>query len=242
MPAVLIVIPARLASSRIARKPLVSAGGYSLLWHTLQAARKAACELEDSDVVVATDSPEILGAIGGDCRTILSSVPYWCGSQRTAAVAQQAGVSDSDFVVNWQVDEPLVRPEDVVGLVARLGEEAAAIATLVAKARPSSAADKNRVKVEVAAGECSDFSRTAPFNHEHIGVYGFHAGTLRELQNLGPCPRSQHESLEQLSWLGRYRIVAARIDAAPMSINTTADLETFRRHCRRKGIGESSIE
>jgi 3-deoxy-manno-octulosonate cytidylyltransferase (CMP-KDO synthetase) len=230
---VLIVIPARMQSGRLPGKALLDATGTPLIVHTIKRALKCKRYMEAA-VMVATDSMKIAEVAKNHV-----SVQYeagddiWCGTRRAAKLLHTmwADYNDVTAVVNWQLDEPLVVPQEVTRMCRRFVTAPCDIATFVAKLNPATADDPNRVKAVVEYNECKNFTRTniEAATHEHVGVYAFRPSILKKLGNLEPSARSQSESLEQLTWLDHgYQVEAVTLRTAPLSINTRADYAAFQ--------------
>lgn len=261
-----IVIPARYASTRLPGKPLLTAGGKTLVQHTYE---KAAASRADR-VIVATDDGRIAEAVRGfGGEAVMTSPDHATG---TARVAEAAAGIDADIIVNMQGDEPETDPAHLDALITR---HAAAMAetrpafvtTLVCPfaqepaAGPGSPLDPSCVKAVTthadAQGGCDAlyFSRAlAPFPRDeggvvkdprgwflHIGIYAFSAQTLGDYEGLPPGRLEQIEKLEQLRILeAGHRIAAAIVPAAAPGIDTPADFEAFTKRLAAAGQGEPS--
>jgi 3-deoxy-manno-octulosonate cytidylyltransferase (CMP-KDO synthetase) len=242
-----VIIPARLASTRLPGKPLADIAGKPMVVRVAERAALSGAER----VLVATDHPDILAAClahGVDARLTRSDHPS--GTDRIAEVAATLGLADDAVVVNVQGDEPLIDP----GLVA-------ATAALIAPDVPMSTAahpihqaaemfDPNVVKVVLdRAGRALYFSRAAiPWNRDayaqtretlpaadaplrHIGLYAFSQSFLQAYPGLPASPLEKIEALEQLRvlWHG-YPIAVHQTDQAPYAgVDTPEDLERVRR-------------
>lgn len=203
-----VLIPARLASERLPRKPLLDETGEPLVWHVVEAARRAACARE---VIVATDAPEIIEAVesrGG--RAVLTSAAHSNGTSRLAEAAQILGLADNSVVVNVQGDEPEIEAEVIDACAAALESTGAAMATVASPfADEEDPGDPSVVKVvRRADGTALYFSRAlVPHARDgdaaarvlkHIGIYAYSAQFLREYARLEPTPLERTERLEQL--------------------------------------------
>ncbi|MFM7056161.1 MAG: 3-deoxy-manno-octulosonate cytidylyltransferase [Planctomycetota bacterium] len=211
------IIPARLQSTRLPRKLLLSATGKPLL----QYAWETACRCpEFHDVVIATDSQEIADVVfsfGG--RAELTGA-HNSGTDRIAEIARRC-FHDADAIVNLQGDEPELDPAIVTQLVKTLREPGCQMATVAAPMRSAEQVrDPNCVKVVLdSAGRALYFSRSPiPFSRDvpvehfftgnsggstppwllHIGLYAYRRDFLLQLTSLPPAPLEQLEKLEQL--------------------------------------------
>lgn len=241
-PDFLVVIPARLGSTRLPRKPLADIGGKPMV---VRVAERAKLSLAHS-VVVATDSPEIQAAcVKHHIECLLTSADHPTGTDRIAEVAQLLKLPGNTLVVNVQGDEPLIPPELINQVASTLAEhEECAISTVaVPIADATEINNPNVVKVVLnRSGEALYFSRAPipfvrdPHNNlqmahlRHLGIYAYRAEFLQAYTRLQPAPPEQAEALEQLRalWNG-YRIaVHTASEAPPAGVDTPEDLERVR--------------
>lgn len=242
-PEFLVVIPARLGSTRLPRKPLADIGGKPMVIRVAERAQQSHAQ----SVVVATDSPEIQAACDEyRIECLLTSLDHPTGTDRIAEVAQLLKLPANTLVVNVQGDEPLIPPELINQVAQSLADNpACAISTVaVAIQDPLEISNPNVVKVVLnRAGEALYFSRsTIPFVRDpeaaiyvtylrHLGIYAYRADFLQAYTRLEPAPPEQAEALEQLRalWNG-YRIaVHTASKAPPAGVDTLEDLERVRR-------------
>lgn len=200
------IIPARLESSRLPRKPLLPIAGEPLIvWVARRLADFAVCDR----LVVATDADAVVDAVAGAGFEAVRTAPR-CGSgtERCAEVIAKKEFKGFDLILNVQGDEPLVARAAVLGAVARVrgGDP---IGTAAGPLDAAHAADPNRVKVVVGpTGRATYFSRAPiPFDRDgagavryrqHIGVYAYTRDALTRWMRLPPVPEEQWERLEQL--------------------------------------------
>ncbi|HEV7280031.1 MAG TPA: 3-deoxy-manno-octulosonate cytidylyltransferase [Pirellulaceae bacterium] len=245
---VLTVIPARLESSRLARKLLLRETGKSLLQHTWENACRATRPIE---TIVAVDHPllaEECRRFGAPC--VMTSPDCQSGTDRLAEVA--ANRPEADVFVNVQGDEPELDPRTIDQVVERLlASPDAAIATIASPIREESMLHDPAVVKAVcnSAGEALYFSRSwiprmrdwspeilssasteggdPPFLH-HLGLYAYRRDFLLEFATLAPAPIERLEKLEQLRalWHGRKIVVGVTQKATP-GIDTAADYQAF---------------
>jgi len=248
---VLGVIPARLGSTRLARKPLQLLGGEPLVVRVWQRVRRI--EIID-ELVVATDSPEIGEAVeraGG--RAVLTSPRHESGTERVAEVARRVEFDGYDIVMNIQGDEPFLPLEAVDGAVARVeaGDDVGTAAVPLDSARAN---DPSRVKVVCdSQGRALYFSRARiPFVRgetaaevadlfwHHLGIYAYRREALARWVALPPTDLERAERLEQLRPLyhGLSIGVALLDTAAPSGIDTQDDLERAERLWPQHAMGE----
>lgn len=241
-PDFLVVIPARLGSTRLPRKPLANIGGKPMV---IRVAERAKQSLAHS-VVVATDSTEIQAACDEHrIECLLTSADHPTGTDRIAEVAQLLKLPANALVVNVQGDEPLIPPELINQVAQTLADHPqCAISTVaVPITDQSEITNPNVVKVVLnRIGEALYFSRaTIPFVRDpqihaevehlrHLGIYAYRAEFLQAYTRLEPAPPEQAEALEQLRalWNG-YRIaVHTALEAPPAGVDTPEDLERVR--------------
>jgi 3-deoxy-manno-octulosonate cytidylyltransferase (CMP-KDO synthetase) len=235
---VLILIPARMASTRLPGKPLLDIAGEPMIVHVMRRAQAARL----GEVVVATDSEVIAACVekaGG--RAVMTRADHASGSDR---IFEALAVADPQrkraTIVNVQADLPTIAPSDIAAAIAPLADPAVEIATLAAEiARAEERSDPNVVKlVGTPVGErrlrALYFTRAAapagegPLYH-HIGLYAFRRAALERFVALPPSALEQREKLEQLRALeAGMRIDATILDSVPLGVDTPADLERAR--------------
>ena len=242
-PDFLVVIPARLGSTRLPRKPLADIGGKPMVVRVAERAKESLAQ----SVVVATDSAEI-EAVCNEHRIecLLTSSDHPTGTDRLAQVAQLLKLPASTLVVNLQGDEPLIPPELINQVAQTLANNVqCAISTIaVPISDPSEIANPNVVKVVLnRAGEALYFSRAPiPFVRDtqsvhktehlrHLGIYAYRADFLQAYSRLEPAPPEQAEALEQLRALWNSYRIAVHIasEVPPAGVDTPEDLERVRR-------------
>jgi 3-deoxy-manno-octulosonate cytidylyltransferase (CMP-KDO synthetase) len=235
---VLIVIPARMAATRLPGKPLADIAGTPMIVHVLRRAEAAAL----GPVVVATDSPEIEAVVrkaGG--RAVMTRADHGSGSER---VFEALGKVDpgrrATIVVNVQGDLPTLDPSDITAAVALLADPAVDIGTPAAEITRAEERD-NAAVVKVVGTPIAParlralyFTRaTAPYGegplYHHIGLYAFRRAALDRFVGLPPSPLEKREKLEQLRALeAGMRIDVAVVDTAPLGVDTPEDLARAR--------------
>ena len=237
----ILLIPARMASTRLPGKPLADIGGVPMIVRVW--ARAVAAGL--GPVVVAAGEAEIVAAVqkaGG--RAVLTDPDVPSGSDRIWAALKLADPQGlHDVVVNLQGDLPALDPDQLKAVVGCLEKSGADIATLAAPI--DNQADEHNpavVKAVVAwdaderLGRALYFTRTrAPAGegtlYHHVGLYAYRREALKRFVALPPSPLEEREKLEQLRALeAGMSIAVARVDAAPLSVDTPADLEKARKY------------
>lgn len=239
---VLILIPARYASTRFPGKPLAMIGGKPMVQHVVE---KAAAVSEN--VYVATDDGRIYDCvIGFGGKAVMTLTEHRSGTDRCYEayrhVVEQTG-KKYDVVVNIQGDEPFIQPEQVKALVACFEDDKVEIATLAKRFEQNADIfDPNKVKVVCSAkGTALYFSRSAipfcrgiekenwlemiPF-YKHVGMYAYRPEVLKEITALPQGRLEKAESLEQLRWLENGYTIAVRETAhESIGIDTPEDLK-----------------
>lgn len=238
-----ILIPARLDSSRLDRKMLADLEGEPLIVRTWRQALKSRLA---EKVVVATDSREIAAVLDAcGAEVVMTSPTASCGTERIAEAARHI---EGDVFVNLQGDEPLISPENIdLALEPFFSENPPDCSTLVLPLRPDDHVqieDPHQVKVVMdAKGFALYFSRSAiPFQrnmrpttivYRHIGLYAFSADVLQKFASLPPSMLEEAESLEQLRLLENgFRIQCVTTLVDNPGVNTLEDLEQVRRIIR----------
>jgi len=234
----LVLIPARLLSTRLPRKPLADIHGWPMIVHVW----RRAVEADVGEVVVAADDPaivQVVEAAGG--RAVLTRADHASGSDRIAeALARLDPERRYDAVVNVQGDLPTIEPEAVRAAAALLAEPQVDIATLATPIRRAEERDDPNV-VKAVGAVLSErrlralyFTRaTAPWGAgellHHIGLYAYRREALERFVALPPSPLELRERLEQLRALeAGMRIDIALVDVAPLGVDTADDLERAR--------------
>ena len=242
-PEFLVVIPARLGSTRLPRKPLADIGGKPMV---IRVAERAQQSLAQS-VVVATDSTEIQAACDEHrIECLLTSADHPTGTDRIAEVAQLLKLPPDALVVNVQGDEPLIPPELINQVAQTLADHSACAISTIAVPIEDDAEITNPNVVKVVlnrSGEAMYFSRAAiPFVRDsdtagkithlrHLGIYAYRADFLQAYTRLDPAPPEQAEALEQLRalWNGFRIAVHTATEAPPAGVDTPEDLERVRK-------------
>jgi 3-deoxy-manno-octulosonate cytidylyltransferase (CMP-KDO synthetase) len=222
-----VLIPARLASTRLPNKPLADIAGKPMV---VRVAERAAAS-GAARVAVAADAPEIVAACAAHgVQALLTRADHASGSDRLAEACEQLGLAGEAIVVNVQGDEPLIVPA-LIGAVALLLSRTPQASMATAAHAIKSVADfinPNVVKVVTdAQGLALTFSR-APLRH--IGLYAYRAAFLQQFPQLAPAPLEHCEALEQLRalWHG-HRIAVHIAEHAPgPGVDTPEDLARVR--------------
>lgn len=249
-----VLIPARLASTRLPNKPLADIAGLPMVVRVAQ--RVSAGMPAGTRVVVAGDSPEILLACQQHgVEAVLTRPDHPSGSDRLAEACDLLHLPDDSLVVNVQGDEPLIDPalvSAVAELLTRRPE-----ASMSTAAHPihdvADFVNPNVVKVVLDARDLALYFSRAPIAWwrdgftdgikslpspaplRHIGLYGYRVGFLRQFPTLAQAPIEVTEALEQLRamWHGHRIAVHVTPHAPGAGVDTPEDLERVRRHFSR---------
>ena len=236
----MIIIPARIGSSRFPNKVLANIGGMPMVVRTAKA-------VEDiDDVVIATDSQEVIDiAKEHSIKAILTSDKHQSGTDRIYEAAQKLNLDENEIIINVQGDEPFIET-DVVQAIYNLTKnnshnEKVMMNSCYKVISNPEADDPNIVKVVTDSEDIAlYFSRTKiphPRDHHfdtykgHLGIYGFTVKTLRNFCNLTPAPLEDIEKLEQLRALYHgYEVAMIEVNTESFGIDTPEDLEKALKH------------
>src|SRR5690242_875230 len=236
----ILLIPARLASTRLQAKPLADIGGVPKIVRVLRQAEAAGL----GPVAVAAGDAEIAAAVkaaGG--QAVLTDPHLPSGSDRIHAALEKLDPERRhDVVINLQGDLPALDPAQIRAVASALADSGTDIATLAAEiVDPAERDNPSVVKAVVAwegdgkRGRALYFTRaTAPMGEgplfHHVGIYAYRRDALTRFVGLPPSPLERREKLEQLRALeANMSIAVARVDSVPLSVDTPADLAEARR-------------
>jgi len=235
----IIIVPARMASSRLPDKPLADICGMPMIVQVWNRARQA----NVGKVLVAAAEDEIAAAVrkaGGDA--ILTDVNLPSGSDRVAqALAMRDGERQYEYIINVQGDLPTIDPKAIRAALTAFMTHDADITTLVCQIDDDEEiTNPNIVKARVSftdgasTGMATDFVRnidadmTAPFWH-HIGIYAYRRAALEKFVKLPVSKRERQRSLEQMRALDNdMKIAVSRVTTIPFGVDTPQDLERAR--------------
>lgn len=243
-----VIIPARYASTRLPRKPLLDIVGKPMIQHVWEKAQQAGAKR----VIVATDHPEIEQTVknfGGE--VCLTSDKHNSGTERLAEVIEKMAINDDEIIVNIQGDEPLIPPVIVAQVAENLDRHHVNFATLAVKlTSKEELLNPNVVKTLTDTnGMALYFSRSPiPFPRDHfatlddefvaqqnylrhIGIYAYRAGFVKRYVAWQPTALEQLESLEQLRalWYGEKIHLDLAKQAPQVGVDTAEDLERVRQ-------------
>lgn len=245
-----VIIPARLASSRLPNKPLLEIAGKPMIYHTWHQAQQAGAQR----VIVATDHPsikEVVEAFGGE--VCLTSSQHNSGTERLREVVEKIGLSPNAIVVNVQGDEPLIPPAIIRQVANNLAHRTAPMATLavpicsaedlfnpnvvkVVRDQHNFAMYFSRAVIPFARDEFAHHGEILPTSFKeqylrHIGIYAYRAGFIQQYVQWKPSPLEQLESLEQLRvlWYGEKIHLDIACEEPAVGVDTPEDLMRVRK-------------
>ncbi len=234
----LVLIPARMASTRLPGKPLADIAGLPMI---VQVAKRAQ-EAEAGRIIVAVDDQAVYDAVAAaGFEVVMTRQDHQSGSDRIFEAVQKADPhSEMDFIINVQGDLPTIEPEAVRASLRPLENPSTDIATLTVEITDEHEKTNPSV-VKVVGSPLSEtrlralyFTRTtAPYGngplYHHIGLYAYRRAALEKFVSLGPSVLEKRESLEQLRALeAGMRIDVEIVDSVPLGVDTPADLEKAR--------------
>ena len=238
-PRILVLIPARMAATRLPGKPMLDIAGLPMIVHVLRRAEAA----NIGRVAVATDTPEIAEAVkahGGEA--VMTRADHPSGSDRIyEAMKILDPEGKAEIVINLQGDFPTITPDTIRSVLPPLADPAVDISTLASDIHTEE--EDRAPSVVKAVGSpigprrlrALYFTRaTAPWGdgprYHHIGLYAYRRAALECFVKLPPSPLEKQERLEQLRALeAGMRIDITVVDTVPRGVDTPADLETARR-------------
>ena len=235
-----IIIPARLASTRLPNKPLLPINGKPMILHVWEQAVAA----EIGEVIVATDSDQIKQVIseaGGNCELTQSN--HQSGTDRIYEALENFDQDKNiNFIINLQGDLPQINRECLSSVVNLLSDEAAEVGTLVCEMTDHDEINSKSIVKAIAdinpntkIGRAINFTRTpeASINGNylhHIGLYAYTRSALEKFVHLAPSTREIDQKLEQLRALdNQMRIDIQLIDFLPLGVDTPEDLEKMQK-------------
>lgn len=241
-----VIIPARLASSRLPNKALADIHGKPMVVRVAEQARKSAA----ARIIVATDHPDIQAACQAHgIETVMTAASHESGTNRLAEAAEKLGLPHDTIVVNVQGDEPLIVPDLINRTAEILLENNAQMATAAHEIHNfEEFTNPNVVKVVLDKNHNALYFSRAPIPYprdsmregstalpqaaplRHIGIYAYRAGFLQSYARMSDSPIEHIESLEQLRvlWHGHQIAVGIAKEAPAAGVDTQEDLDRVR--------------
>ena len=241
----IILIPSRLAATRLPNKPLLKINGLSIINHVY----KKALSTNIGDVFVATGDKEIFEEVnkkGGKC--ILTKKDHKTGTDRIFEVFENYYSNKPEFVINLQGDMPNLDPKEIISLSNYLNKGLCDVVTLAASIKNNEEIeDKNVVKVFTKVdleksnfSEALDFQRNITskqnnFIYHHIGIYGFTNKALIKYVNLKRSKLELERNLEQMRVLdNNMKIHVGLANSLPLSVDTEKDLQEIKQNMEKQ--------
>lgn len=246
-----VLVPARLASTRLPRKPLADIGGQPMV---VRVARRAALSGAAQVVVAADHAATVAACEAHGVKAVLTREDHATGSDRLAEACSLLGLADSHIVVNVQGDEPLIDPTLIDACASLLLADTACVMSTAAHEIDDAAEFRNPNVVKLvrdAQGRALYFSRAPipwwrdgyaqgieqlamPRPLRHVGLYAYQVGFLKRFPSLPPSPLEAIESLEQLRvlWHGERIAVHVSDERPGPGVDTPEDLERVRQLVR----------
>jgi len=236
----LILIPSRMAATRLPGKPLLKINNLSIVSHVF----KRAAEANIGEVVVATEDQEILEDVlknGG--KAILTSNDHKTGTDRIFEAFQKLNIKDIDYILNLQGDEPDINKNDIINLNDLMINNESEVGTLASIIHHDKMLDnKNVVKVITESKlEKNNFPIALNFTREnmlvsnkniyhHIGIYSYKVNTLEKFVRLNQSAREKKNKLEQLRALdNKLKINVALAKFSPIGVDTEEDYLAIKK-------------
>ena len=236
----LILIPSRMAATRLPGKPLLKINNLSIISHVFKRAEEASI----GEVVVATEDPEILADVlknGG--RAILTSSDHKTGTDRIFEAYRELNIKNVDYIINLQGDEPDINKDDIIKLNNLMINNESEIGTLAAKIQSVKMLnDKNVVKVIVEKKlKENNFSTALNFTrknlsadnqniYHHIGIYAYKVNILEKFVSLEQTNNEKKNKLEQLRALdNKLKINITLAKSSPIGVDTKEDYLAIKK-------------
>ena len=236
----IILIPSRLAATRLPNKPLLKINGISIINHVYEKAKSS----KIGDVFVATGDKEIFEEVtkkGGKC--VLTEKEHKTGTDRIFEAFQKLDTKNIDFVINLQGDEPMIDVEDIKNLNINAIKKNSAIATLACKINDKNILNKSNI-VKVITDEniskekmssANTFSREVSLNnnlniYHHIGIYIYKVSVLEKFVNLKQSKNEIDHKLEQMRAIdNNIKIHVNLANSYPIGVDTEEDFLELKK-------------
>jgi len=236
----LILIPSRMAATRLPGKPLLKINNLSIISHVFKRAEEA----NIGEVVVATEDQEVLEDVlknGG--KAVLTQSDHKTGTDRVFEAYKKLDIKNVDYILNLQGDEPDINKEDIINLNNFMINQDAELGTLAAKIKDNKMLDnKNVVKVILENKlEESNFPTALNFTRDnlsadnqniyhHIGIYSYKISVLEKFVSLEQTDNEKINKLEQLRALdNKLKINVALAKSSPIGVDTEEDYLAIKK-------------
>jgi len=236
----LILIPSRMAATRLPGKPLLKINNLSVVSHVVKRAEEA----NIGEVVVATEDQEILEDVlknGG--KAVLTSNNHKTGTDRIFEAFEKLNIKNIDYIVNLQGDEPNIDKNDIINLNNLMINSESEVGTLAAKIQDNKLLNNKNVVKVITEGklEKNNFPAASNFTREnllainkniyhHIGIYSYKVNTLEKFVRLDQTDREKKNKLEQLRALdNKIKINVALAKSSPIGVDTEEDYLAIKK-------------
>ena len=235
----LVIIPSRLAATRLPGKPLLKINGLSMISHVFKKAEEA----NIGEVFVAAEDQEIINEVnknGG--QAILTSNIHKTGTDRVFEALKKIGKPDVELVMNLQGDEPLMDIEDIKNLHNQMLRTKSEMGTLASKIKDKSFFQKENVVKVLTNQSLANFEFPEAINfmrkssdlsdnvYHHLGIYCYRTETLKKFVSLDQSPNEIHNKLEQLRALeNKIKIKVSLAKESPIGVDTKEDLIAIKK-------------
>ena len=227
----LVIIPARLNSTRFPEKPLININGKTMIQRVYEQVKK--CKAA-TDIIIATDDTKIYDHVKSfNGSVIMTLETHISGTDRCNEVVKKVK-KKYDIIVNVQGDEPIINPKQISNIINCFEDSSNEIVTLAKKISSNKIIeDPNTVKVDfneemIATKFYRKYEKQIKPVYKHIGIYGFRTEILSQICNLPISKNEVKYKLEQLRWLDNgYKIKIAKTDFESIAIDTKSDLKNL---------------
>ena len=234
MPDFVVLIPSRMESTRLPGKPLKLIGNKTLIQRVYEQALKSKAK----EVLVATDSEEIISHCSNNCiNTILTRSDHLTGSDRLAEAADNLNLEEDQIIVNVQGDEPFIDPEDINNLFDLMVQKSSNMATLYATLDTRDITNTSVVKLWIKDdGSVVNFSRKIDDKNDidkakmHLGIYAYRSSFLKQFVKWPQSERELDTLLEQMRAMDNDEVIYAKesISNIHLGVDTEEELESAR--------------
>ena len=236
----LILIPSRMAATRLPGKPLLKINNLSIISHVFKRAEEA----NIGEAVVATDDQEILkDVIKNGGNAILTNKSHKTGTDRIFEAYEKLNIKNIDYILNLQGDEPDINKDDIINLNNFMINQNAELGTLAAKIQDNKMLNnKNVVKVitdnKLVEGNFpaalnftrDDLSKDSQNIYHHIGIYSYKLSILKKFVSLDQTNNEKKNKLEQLRALdNKLKINVALAKSSPIGVDTEEDYLAIKK-------------
>ena len=235
----IIIIPSRISASRLKGKPLLEINNLPIICHVVEKAKETGI----GEVVVATEDKEIVFAVEKNGGKAILTRQHKTGTDRIFEAFQKLKITDVEYVVNLQGDEPMIDPNDIINLNNLMIKNNSDIGTLASEIKENSVLNNENI-VKVITKEKLDnnnFTKALNFSrkdlskqdsniYHHIGIYAYKVSVLEKFINFNQTKNEVENRLEQLRALdNNITIMVALAKSSPIGIDTKEDYLAIKK-------------